>query len=52
MGVLSLAAIVADVSMDEMEESNTDVVTWLKKKLNYNEGRAAEFIRRMEDRDV
>ena len=44
--------IVADVSMDEMEESNTDVVTWLKKKLNYNEGRAAEFIRRMEDRDV
>ncbi|MBQ8316487.1 MAG: ATP-binding cassette domain-containing protein [Lachnospiraceae bacterium] len=44
--------IVADVSMDEMEEDNTDVVTWLKKKLNYNEGKAAEFIRRMEEGNV
>lgn len=44
--------ITADVSMDEMEENNTDVVTWLKKKLNYNEGKAAEFIRRMEEGNV
>ena len=38
--------------MDEMEENNTDVVAWLKKKLNYNEGRDAEFIRRMEEGNV
>ena len=44
--------IVEDVSMDEMEDSNTDVVDWLKKKLNYNEGKAAEFIRRMEEGNV
>jgi len=44
--------IVADVGIDEMEDNHTDVVTWLKKKLNYNEGRAAEFIRKMEDGDV
>ena len=25
---------------------------WLKKKLNYNEGKAAEFIRRMEEGNV
>ncbi|MBQ8798945.1 MAG: ATP-binding cassette domain-containing protein [Lachnospiraceae bacterium] len=44
--------IVEDVSMDEMEERNTDVVEWLKKKLKYNEGKAAEFIRRMEEGNV
>ncbi len=44
--------IVADVSMEEMEEENTDVVSWLKKKLHYEEGKAAEFIRRMEEKDV
>jgi len=44
--------VIADVSMDEMEEENTDVVAWLKKKLNYNEGKAAEFIRRMEEGNV
>ena len=44
--------IVADVSMDEMEEENTDVVSWLKEKLNYDEGKAAELIRRMEEANV
>lgn len=44
--------VIADVSMDEMEEENTDVVAWLKKKSNYNEGKAAEFIRRMEEGNV
>ena len=44
--------VVADVSMDKMEENNTDVVTWLKKKLHYDEGKAAEFIRRMEEGNV
>lgn len=44
--------VIEDVSMDEMEEENTDVVAWLKKKLNYNEGKAAEFIRRMEEGNV
>ncbi len=44
--------IVEDVSMDEMEDSNTDMVEWLKKKLHYNEGKAAEFIRRMEEGNV
>ena len=41
--------VIADVSMEEMEENNSDVVSWLKKKLNYKEGRAAEFIRKMEE---
>lgn len=44
--------VIADVGMEEMEEDNTDVVEWLKKKLNYNEGKAAEFIRRMEEGNV
>ncbi len=44
--------IVADVTMDEMEEENTDVVSWLKKKLNYDEGKATELIRRMEEANV
>ncbi|MBR2409802.1 MAG: ATP-binding cassette domain-containing protein [Lachnospiraceae bacterium] len=44
--------VIADVSMDEMEEDNTDMVAWLKKKLHYNEGKAAEFIRRMEEGNV
>ncbi len=44
--------VIADVSMDEMEEDNTDVVAWLKKKLNYDEGKAAEFIRRLEEGNV
>ena len=43
---------VSDVSVEEMEEANMDMVTWLKKKLCYDEGRAAEFIRRMEEKDV
>jgi len=43
---------VADISVEEMEEANTDVVSWVKKTLGYDEGRAAEFIRRMEERDV
>lgn len=44
--------VIADVGMEEMEEDNTDVVAWLKEKLNYNEGKAAEFIRRMEEGNV
>ena len=44
--------IIADVSMEEMDEDNTDVVTWLKQKLHYDEGKAAEFIRRMEGGNV
>lgn len=43
---------VADISVEEMEETNTDVVSWIKKTLGYDEGKAAEFIRRMEERDV
>ena len=38
--------------MEEMDEDNTDVVTWLKQKLHYDEGKAAEFIRRMEGGNV
>lgn len=41
--------VVADVSMDEIEENNSDVVGWLKKKLDYKEGKAAEYIRRIEE---
>ncbi|MBQ8281234.1 MAG: ATP-binding cassette domain-containing protein [Lachnospiraceae bacterium] len=41
--------ITGDVSIEELDEEGIEVVEWLKEKLNYNEKKAVDFIKRIEE---
>lgn len=40
--------VIGDVTVDELDEREIDLLTWLKEMLGYDEKRASELIRRME----